>query len=29
MDYVQKGEKDQFISLSNVLEPLEFNENDL
>jgi hypothetical protein len=29
MDYDQKGEKDQFISLSNVLEPLEFNENDL
>jgi hypothetical protein len=29
MDYYQKGEKDQFISLSNVLEPLEFNEKDL
>lgn len=29
MDYDQKGEKDQFISLRNMLEPLEFNEKDL
>lgn len=28
IDYDQKGEKDQYISLSNVLEPLEFNEKD-
>lgn len=28
IDYDQKGEKDQYTSLSNVLEPLEFNEKD-